>query len=129
MAVWCSWLTRQSGNPEVVGSSPAGGEKLAVCQTFSGHSYKRFVSLAMYFTPPRWLNCVPGNFWIVSVNDSVVAPSRQHSSWHSILLHGLYLVRVDWNMYESLATHWTRLGVICSGKCQWTEINFWNCAL
>ena len=28
VAMWRSWLTRQSGNPEVVSSSPAGGEKL-----------------------------------------------------------------------------------------------------
>ena len=43
----------QSGNPEVVGSSPSGGEKLAVGQTFSGQSYKKCVLLAMHLTPPR----------------------------------------------------------------------------
>ena len=53
VAMWRSWLTRQSGNPEVVSSSPAGGEKLTVGRTFSGQSYKRFVPLAMHFTPPR----------------------------------------------------------------------------
>ena len=40
---------RQSGNPEVVGLSPAGGEKLVLDRTFSGHSYKRFVPLATHF--------------------------------------------------------------------------------
>ena len=80
MAMWRSWLMRQSGNSEVVGSSPTGGEKLAVGRNFSGQSYKRFVSLAMYFTPPRLLNWVPSNLWIVSVSDCVVAPARQHSS-------------------------------------------------
>ena len=44
--MWRSWLTCQSGNPEVVGSSPAGGEKMAV------------------------------DLKIVSVSDSVVAPAR-----------------------------------------------------
>ena len=127
--MWRSLPTRPSSNPDLVGLRPAGGEKFAVGRTFSGQSYKRFVSLAMYFTLPRWLNWVPSNLWIVSVSDSVVAPARQHSSWHCIPLHGLYLVRVDWNMYESLDTHWTRLGVIWSGKCQWTEIHSWNCAL
>ena len=51
--MWRSWLTRQSAYPKVVGSSPAGGEKLAVGRTFSGQSYKRFVPLAMHLTPPR----------------------------------------------------------------------------
>ena len=30
VAMWRSWLRLQSSNPEVVGLSPAGGEKLAV---------------------------------------------------------------------------------------------------
>ena len=53
LAMWRSWLRRQSGNPEVVGSSPAGGEKLAVGRTFSGQIYKRFEPLATHFTQPR----------------------------------------------------------------------------
>ena len=40
--MWRSWLGRQSGNPEVVGLSLAGGEKLAVGRNFSGQSYKIF---------------------------------------------------------------------------------------
>ena len=76
MAMWRSWLRRHYGNPEVVCSSLAGGKKLAVGRTFSGQSYKRFVPLAMHFTQPRRLNWVPGNLWIVSVSDSVVAPAR-----------------------------------------------------
>ena len=52
VAIWRSWLRCQSGNPEVLGSSPAGSEKLAVGPTFSGQSYKRAVSLAMHFIPP-----------------------------------------------------------------------------
>ena len=36
VAMWRSWLRLQSSNPEVVGLSPAGGEKLAVGRTFSG---------------------------------------------------------------------------------------------
>ena len=51
--MWSSWLRRQSDNPELVGSSPAGGEKLAVGRTFSGQIYKRFLPLAMHFIPPR----------------------------------------------------------------------------
>ena len=35
LAMWRSGLIRQSGNPEVVGSGHAVGEKLAVGQTFS----------------------------------------------------------------------------------------------
>ena len=38
VAMWRSWLRRQSGNPEIVGLSPAGGKKLAVGRTFSGQS-------------------------------------------------------------------------------------------
>ena len=53
VAMWRSCLMRQSGNPEVVGLSPAGEEQLAVGRTFSGQSYKRFVPLATLFTPPR----------------------------------------------------------------------------
>ena len=30
MAIWASWLRHQSGNPEVLGSSPAGVKKLSV---------------------------------------------------------------------------------------------------
>ena len=42
VAVWLSWLWRQSHIPEVTGSSPIGSEKLAVGRTFSGQSYKIF---------------------------------------------------------------------------------------
>ena len=53
-------LRHQSGYPEVVSSSPTGGEDLAVGPTFSGQIYKRFLPLAMHFTTPRRLNWVPG---------------------------------------------------------------------
>ena len=53
VAIWRSWLTRQSGNPEVVGSSPAGSKTLAIGPTFAGEIYKRFVPLSMHFTQPR----------------------------------------------------------------------------
>ena len=43
MARWC-----QSGNPEVVGSHPAGLNKLAVGGTFHGQIYKRFLSMATF---------------------------------------------------------------------------------
>ena len=89
-AMWRSWLTHQSGNPEVVGLSPAGGEKLAVGQTFSGQSYKRFVPLAMNFTPTRLLKWVPSNLWIVSVSDSVICPCQG-----SILAGTAYPFKVD----------------------------------
>ena len=46
MAMWHSGLRRKTGNPEVVGTSAAGDEKLAVCRTFSEQSYKSF-----YFWP------------------------------------------------------------------------------
>ena len=51
VAMWLSGQRCQSGSPEVVGSNPADGEKYAVGQTFSGQSYKRFLSLVRYFTP------------------------------------------------------------------------------
>ena len=66
----------QSGNPEVLGSSLAGGERFAVGRTFSGQSYKRIVPLAMHFIPPRRLNWVPGNLWIVYLSDCPVAPNK-----------------------------------------------------
>ena len=53
VAMWRSWLRRQSGNAEVVGLSPTGGEKLAVGRIFSEQIYKRFLPLATHFTPPR----------------------------------------------------------------------------
>ena len=36
VVLWCSCVRHQSGNPEVVGSRPAVGEKLSVGRTFSG---------------------------------------------------------------------------------------------
>ena len=53
LAMWRSCVRHKSGYPEVVGFSPAGGEKLAVDQTFPGQSYKRFVPLKTHLTPPR----------------------------------------------------------------------------
>ena len=55
VALWRSWLRRQSGNPDVVGSSPAGVEKVAVGRTFSEQ-----IPLATHFIPPCRLNWVPG---------------------------------------------------------------------
>ena len=49
--MWRSVLRRQSGNPSVVGSTPAGDKKLAVDRAFSGQNYKRFQPLAIHFTP------------------------------------------------------------------------------
>ena len=49
--MWRSWLMGQSGNPEVVGLSPVGDEKLAVGQTFFDHA----------FHPIEVINWVPGN--------------------------------------------------------------------
>ena len=51
VAMWRSWLRRQSGSPEVVGSSPAGGEKLAVGRTFSEQIYIRGLYLWPHISP------------------------------------------------------------------------------
>ena len=60
VAMWRSWLRRQSGNPEVVGSSPAGGESCQLAELSQDRVIRDFLSLAMHFTPPRRLNWVPG---------------------------------------------------------------------
>ena len=44
-------LRHQFGNPEVVGSIPAGGEKLAVGRTFSGRIYKEVSTSGHAFHP------------------------------------------------------------------------------
>ena len=49
--MWRSGLGHLSGKSKVVISSPAGGTKLAVGQTFSGQGDMRFISLAMHFHP------------------------------------------------------------------------------
>ena len=51
--MWRSWLRRQSSNPEVVGSSPAGGEKLAVGGLSQVGFVRGLYPLATHFTPPR----------------------------------------------------------------------------
>ena len=50
--MWRSWLRRQSGYPEVVGSNPAGGENWQLDELSQDRVLRDFLSLAMYFTPP-----------------------------------------------------------------------------
>ena len=58
--MWRSWLMRQSSNPEVVGSSPARGEKLAVGRT-SQVEFVRFYTPGYTFHPTQVIDWVPGD--------------------------------------------------------------------
>ena len=64
---------RQSGNPTVVGLTPAGVEKLEVGQTFSDRVIWDFISLALYFPLHRRLNWVAGIRRAYIVDDSTLS--------------------------------------------------------
>ena len=73
--MWRSWLTRQSGKPEVVSSSPADGESWQ-WDKLSQERAIRGLFLWPCILPHPQKNCVPENLRIVSVSDSVVATAK-----------------------------------------------------
>ena len=104
MAMWRSWLRRQSGYPEVVGSNPAGGKSWKLDELSQDRVLRDFLSLAIYFTPPRWLNWVPGIRWACIVDDSTL-------SVYNPQLLGLYTP--EWRLRKSIYVEQNRpAGVI-----------------
>ena len=112
VAMWRSWLRRQSGNPEIVGLSPAGGEKLAVGLTFSGQKYKRFSNSGHVFTPPRWLNWVPEIRWACIVDDSTL------SAYNTQQL-GLYIPEWRLRLRKSIYEQWHRPAGVFMCEALW----------